>query len=344
MDLCLALLVYEIQRCIDKAKTAKEDTLASQLDESQTSEAEKAGKNHWKFYFYVAGPACCDLLATSLMNIGLLYIQASVWQMLRGSMVLFSSIFCAFILKRPHYPYMWWSVLGIVIALSIVGFAAVASTGVGKAGVTPGQVAMAIALTVGSQLIQASQIVVEDFLLHDMTCSPVLIVGLEGMWGTIITCVLFLPIIQNMKGPEGNGIHEDTLDTFLMIKNNTVLIVFVIIYVIVILLYNVTGMFVTNITSAVVRTILEGLRTLCIWIVQLIIYYSTKNIEYGRHHPDIGESLTPWSAMQLAGFLLLFTGMLTYNKILRLPFFKYPSDAKPKVDVINDEPLLAKDN
>lgn len=344
VGMCLALVVYEIMRCLEKAKAQKEDTLASQLDESQTSEADKANKNHWKFYFYVAGPACCDLLATSLMNIGLLYIQASVWQMLRGSMVLFSSLFCAFILKRPHYPFMWWSVLGIVIALAIVGFAAVASTGVGKAGVTPGQVAMAIALTVGSQLIQASQIVVEDFLLHDMTCSPVLIVGLEGLWGTIITCTLFLPIIQNMTGPEGNGIHEDTLDTFLMIKNNTTLIVFVIFYVLVILFYNVTGMFVTNITSAVVRTILEGLRTLCIWVVQLIIYYTTKNTDYGHKHPDIGEALTPWSAMQLAGFLLLFTGMLTYNKILRLPFFTYPSDAKPKVDVINDEPLLAKDN
>ncbi|EAY08120.1 hypothetical protein TVAG_497440 [Trichomonas vaginalis G3] len=343
VGMCLALVVYEVQRCFEKAKTQKEDTLASQLDESQTSEADRGNKNHWKFYFYVAGPACCDLLATSLMNIGLLYIQASVWQMLRGSMVFFSSIFCAFILKRPHYPYMWWSVLFIIIALAIVGFAAVASTGVGKAGVTTGQVVMAIALTVGSQLIQASQIVVEDFLLHDLTCSPVLIVGLEGMWGTIITCALFLPIIQNMKGPEGNGIHEDTLDTFIMIKNNTVLIIFVIFYVLVILLYNVTGMFVTNITSAVVRTILEGLRTLCIWIVQLIIYYAAPR-SYFNKHPDIGEALTPWSAMQLAGFLLLFTGMLTYNKILRMPFFKYPTDGQPKVDVINDEPLIAKDN
>ena len=346
IGMCLALVVYELQKCFEKKKPknyAENDTLASQVDESVISEVDRR-KDEWKFYFYVAAPACCDLVATSLMNVGLLYIEASVWQMLRGSMVLFSSIFCAFILKRPHYPYMWWSVLGIVVALTIVGVAAVSSTGVGKAGASQGQVIMAIFLTVGSQIIQASQIVVEDFLLHDMTCSPVLIVGLEGLWGTIVTCTLFLPIIQNVGGTEGNGIHEDTLDTFQMIGNNAVLVVFVIIYIIVILLYNVTGMFVTNITSAVVRTILEGLRTLCIWVVQLILYYAMKPTTYGQQHPDIGEPWTPWSWMQLAGFLLLFTGMLVYNKIVRVPLFEYPDDKPvPRSEVINDEPLLAKD-
>lgn len=346
IGMCLALVVYEVQRCFTKSNPEEsKDTLASQLDESAVSEAQKS--SHWKMYFYVAGPACCDLLATSLMNIGLLYIQASVWQMLRGSMVLFSSIFCAFILKRPHYPFMWWAVLMIIIALTVVGVAAVSSTGVGKAGVTQGQVIMAIFLTVGSQLIQASQIVVEDFLMHDMTASPILVVGLEGLWGTIITMAVFLPIIQNIgsAADEGNGVHEDSIDTLIMIGNSPVLLAFVIVYVIVILLYNVTGMFVTNITSAVVRTILEGLRTLCIWIVQLIIYYSIRNIDYGHKHPELGEPWNEWSWMQLAGFLLLFTGMLVYNKIIRLPWFKYPEDvaAPPHSEVINDEPLIAKD-
>ena len=344
VGMCLALVVYEIQKALDKKKKqANENNLASQIEDSIASEVHKdAGE--WRFYFYVAAPACCDLVATSLMNVGLLYIEASVWQMLRGSMVLFSSIFCAFILKRPHYPFMWWSVLFICIALCVVGFAAVASTGVGKQGATQGQVVMAILLTVGSQLIQASQIVVEDFLLHDMTCSPILIVGLEGMWGTIITCTLFLPVIQNIGGEEGSGIHEDTIDTFQMIGNNGILILFVIIYVLVILIYNVTGMFVTNITSAVVRTILEGLRTLCIWVVQLILYYSMQNTKFGREHPDIGEPWTPWSWLQLSGFLLLFTGMLVYNKIIRVPIFKYPEENVPKIEPINDEPLISKDN
>lgn len=341
IGMLLALVVYEVKRCLDKRKKHQSNELMSYEDNSQQSQPQTSNK---KLYFVCAVPASCDLLATSLMNIGLLYIQASVWQMLRGSMVLFSSIFCAFILKRPHYPFMWWAVLMVTVALGIVGFSSVASTGVGKAGVSQGKVIMAILLVVGSQLIQASQIVLEDFLMHDLTASPILIVGLEGLWGTIITCCVFLPITQftgNVSN-EGNGVHEDTLDTFKMIGNSPTLAIFVIIYVFVILLYNVTGMFVTKITSAVVRTILEGLRTLCIWVVQLIIFYSIQNTKYGHEHPTLGEEWNIWSWMQLSGFLLLFTGMLVYNRIIEVPIFKYPpkENAQQPKNEVDDQPLI----
>jgi hypothetical protein len=288
----------------------------------------------------VGAPACCELLATGLMNIGLLYIDASVWQMLRGAMVLFSAIFCAFFLKRPHFAYMWWSVLLVLIALVVVGVAAVLSgNGLAKSGTTQGQVIMAIFLTVGAQVIQALQVVIEDLLMHDLTASPVLIVGLEGFWGTLITSFVVMPIIQftGNVGNEGNGIHEDTVDTFKMIGNSGFLVGFVILYAFVILAYNVFGMFTTNVTSAVVRTILEGLRTLCIWVVELILYYALKDHKYGQQHPEVGEEWNIWSVMQLAGFLLLFTGLLLYNKILRVPFMKYPDDVdeQPRQPEIN---------
>ncbi|OHT17065.1 hypothetical protein TRFO_41338 [Tritrichomonas foetus] len=345
IGMLLALVVYEVQRIFQNRKRRQQQGLIT--DDSLASIGRNDShdsKAHIKMYFYVAAPASCDLLATALSNIGLLSIQASVWQMLRGSMVLFSSIFCAFILKRPHFPYMWWSVLLVTVALVIVGAAAVSSTGVGKAGVSASSVTIAIFLTIGAQLIQASQIVVEDFLMHDLTASPILIVGLEGLWGTILTCSIFLPITQfAFKGmEEGNGVHEDTMDTFAMIGNSSILIVFVIFYVLVILVYNVMAMFVTNITSAVVRTILEGLRTLCIWIVQLIIFYAIRGKDYGNQHPELGEEWNKWSWMQLAGFLLLFTGMLLYNRILELPVFKYPP--KPGENKgIEDTPLIVEE-
>ena len=341
----LALVVYEIQRCFQKKKKNNQtfneiESLAS----LNNSEGKNKGPSHFKMYFYVAGPACCDLLATALSNIGLLSINASVWQMLRGSMVLFSSIFCAFILKRPHFPYMWWSVLIITIALIIVSVSIVANTGVSKAGVSTSRVVGAIFITVLAQVVQATQVVVEDFLMHDMTAPPILIVGLEGMWGMIITCILFIPVTQfafsSME--EGNGVHEDTLDTFVMIKNSKVLIAFVIVYILVILAYNITAMYVTNITSAVMRTILEGLRTLCIWIVQLIIFYAIQGTKYGNEHPSLGEEWSKWSYMQMAGFLLLFTGMLLYNRIIEIPLFKYPP--KPGESLPVDEtPFLEED-
>ncbi|KAH0793158.1 putative integral membrane protein [Histomonas meleagridis] len=291
-------------------------------------------KNRIKFYLGCSLPAICDLCATSLSNVQLLYINASVWQMLRGSMVIFSSLFCAFILKRPHYPYMWWSILGVVIALTIVGIACVMSTGAGVAGVSQSKTIMAIFLVIVAQLIQATQLVIEDFILHDCDTHPLQLVGLKGTWGFIFCTSIAMPTVQFLGGDEGNGVHEDIVDTFTMIGNNTFILTFVVLYCLFILFYNVGGMLVINVYSAVHRTILEGLRTVCIWIVQLIIFYTTGNYK-------LGEEWNAWSLMQLAGFFLLFTSTLMYNKILRLPFFKYPDEPlKETQESINSQPLL----
>jgi hypothetical protein len=91
-------------------------------------------------------------------------------------------------------------------------------------------------------------------------------------------------------------------------------------------------MLVTNITNAVMRTITESLRTACIWVAQLILFYSIQNSEYGHHHPTLGESWSVWSWLQLMGFGLLITGMLAYNQTIRLPFFEYEENQKEGPD------------
>lgn len=330
MGMTLSLLAYVLLRGRD-AKEHSENPLYSAED----AKPPPSLKSKFKFYFACSLPALCDLTATSLMNVQLLYINASVWQMLRGSMVIFSSIFCAFILKRPHYPYMWWSIVGVVCALTVVGSAAVCSSGAGKEGVSQSKTIMAVFLTILAQLVQATQLVIEDFILHDLETHPLQLVGLKGFWGFVLCSTICLPAVQFLKGEEGNGIHEDLLDTFHMMGDNPVLLAFVILYIFFILFYNIGGMLVINVFSAVHRTILEGLRTLCIWSVQLIIFYSLKgNDKYG----DVGEEWNRWSFMQLAGFSLLFTSTLLYNKIIKLPCFSYPGE-NPQ-NVINDEPLV----
>jgi hypothetical protein len=329
VGMTLALIVYETQRFIKYRE--RQNALAS-------ADQPPASGSHCKFYVYVGAPALFDLVATALSHIGLLFIEASVWQMLRGSMVLFSLVFCSFILKRPHFPYMWYSVLVIVIALAIVGVSSVAATGIGKAGVTSGEIALAIIVTIAAQVVQAGQIVVEEFLLHDMVAAPTFIVGLEGLWGTVLTWAIFIPAVSVIPGQEGGGIHEDIKDTFVMMKNSGMIVAFVVIYVFVILFYNVTGMMVTQQSSAVVRTILEALRTLCIWVVEIALHYGLANTQFGWTHPDLGEELTPWSVLEFAGFMLFVTGMLVYNRVIELPIFRYPP---PKPVEPEGDPLIS---
>lgn len=108
-----------------------------------------------------------------------------------------------------------------------------------------------------------------------------------------------------------------------MIKNNPKIILADFFYACAILMYNMSAMFVTNYTSAVVRAILEGIRCACIWITNLFIHYVIAPGD-GR----FGERWTDWSYLQLCGFVFLVEGMLVYNGFVRLSCLGYEENSE----------------
>lgn len=251
--------------------------------------------------------------------------------MLRGSMVIFSALFSKFFLKRELHASHWIGVCTVAFALLVVAFSALMPGGDAPASsssmssgsespVTTTQMAIGCVLVVVAQIIQASQIVVEEFLLHEIDLHAVLIVGLEGLWGGL-SCSLLLIAINFVPPPIG----EDVLDTLYMLFHNGKILGTGFAYALAILAYNMFGMYVTQTTSAVIRTILEGLRCACIWITDLFIHYViTKD-------PKFGEKWTQWSYLQLCGFLFLLLGMFVYNGIIRIEGLYYaPKKVEPK--------------
>jgi drug/metabolite transporter (DMT)-like permease len=325
-----AMIFYFISRAF---VTPSEQVVKTILDDAP----QMPKHSNLLLYLLLGIPAVCDLLGTALMSIGLLYLSASVWQMLRGALTVFSALLHAFVLKRPQRNFMWAGVILVTLALVIVGFAAVTANGIGTSDVSSGLVILAIVLTVVAQLFRAVQVIAEDYFVHDAEISSYLIVGVEGMWGLVLTIAVFLPICQNVGNlnDEGNGVHEDSLDTITMLGNFPTLIGLSVGYLVGILGLNVCGMLVTEITNAVLRTIVESMRTMCVWLAQLILYYALKNTDYGHKHPTIGEKWTVSSFMELSGFLLLVTGMFVYNRSIELWFLKYdegagiPEDKEP---------------
>lgn len=318
MGMLSCLIVYEIGRCMKKAKKADAEALVPQ---------EESDAQHWKNYIYVGAPAMCDLVATSLMNIGLFFLDASIWQMLRGSMVIFSAIMSILFLKKKYYGYHWTGIslvfAGLII-VSISSFMKEAPEDPSKHKSTPAEITMSICLVVGAQIIQASQIVIEEFLLHNFKAAATLIVGLEGLWGGIIgaLCLVAVQFTSTKSALVATVFHEDTLDTFAMLKNSTPLMVLIVFYILAILFYNMFGMMVTQTFSAVYRTIMEAVRTMCIWIVNIIIYFFDKN------H---GEKIEFASLIELIGFVVLLWGNFTFNKVLRYKCFYY-EDQEPKTE------------
>ena len=63
------------------------------------------------------------------------------------------------------------------------------------------------------QCVQAAQLTFEDFFMADMSVAPLKIVGVEGLFGSIIMVAVLLPLVSVFPGSDGSGLHEDTLDT-----------------------------------------------------------------------------------------------------------------------------------
>lgn len=57
-------------------------------------------QSEWKQTLMLAIPTAFDLVATVLMNVGLLSVTASVYQMMRGAEMLFAALFAVVFLRR----------------------------------------------------------------------------------------------------------------------------------------------------------------------------------------------------------------------------------------------------
>ena len=172
-----------------------------------------------------------------------------------------------------------------------------------------GKMVLGIGLIVAGQFCNAVQMIVEEIYLKKRSLEPLLVVGMEGLWGSLIMCFVVLPIIYFIPGDD-NGSYENAIDALYMIKNSWSLALLIVGYWLSIAFYNFFGLSVAKSLTSVHRTLIDALRTMAVWGVQLVIYY--------RFSRDLGEDWNQYSWLELAGFLLLLCGTLIYNSILKV--------------------------
>jgi drug/metabolite transporter (DMT)-like permease len=157
----------------------------------------------------LALPAICDILATTLMNAGLLMVAASIYQMTRGALVLFVGLFSVLFLRRTLHLYQWLSLVGVVTGVALVGLAGVIDpdtrakaassvTGLVTAAMDDDESAAALAailgvvLIAGAQIFTATQFVLEEWILERSAIDPINVVGWEGLFGLAVTLIIML--------------------------------------------------------------------------------------------------------------------------------------------------------
>ncbi|KAK5664289.1 hypothetical protein OQA88_507 [Cercophora sp. LCS_1] len=265
----------------------------------------------------LALPATCDICGTTLMNVGLLLVAASIYQMTRGALVLFVGLFSVVFLRRKLHLFQWLSLVGVMTGVAIVGLAGAIQpdkkpghvgseaphsnmTDLGSDAV---KVIIGVLMIAGAQIFTATQFVLEEWILERSAIEPIRVVGWEGLFGFSITLlgmvVLHLAVGRTEAGRYG---PFDMMEGWRQFWEYRPVFISSILIMISIGGFNFFGLSVTRSVSATSRSTIDTCRTLFIWIVSL----------------GLGWETFKW--LQVVGFALLVYFTFLFNGIVQPPF------------------------
>ncbi|CAG8762674.1 17656_t:CDS:2, partial [Cetraspora pellucida] len=235
------------------------------------------------FLFWL--PTMCDIMGTTFMNVGLIYTSASVYQMLRGAVVLFTGSFSVLFLRRRLYPYHWFSLILVVLGVSIVGMSSVLFPpvklvapidAIPDLGIPVETTDNSIEAMVGvffvvfAQLFTATQFVIEERIMEKYRVRPVLAVGLEGIFG-LSTVIVGMFILHFLFGKTHPGGYFDISVGFSQLINYRIIWISAISICFSIAFFNFFGLSVTRIISATARSTIDTSRIVFVWMVSLFL-------------------------------------------------------------------------
>jgi drug/metabolite transporter (DMT)-like permease len=261
--------------------------------------------------FLLAIPACCDIAGTTLMNVGLLFVAASIYQMTRGALVLFVGLFSVIFLKRVLHAFHWFALFIVVIGVGIVGLAGAIfkdpapedrikdteAVVQGLKDLSPVVSSIiGVLLIAFAQIFTATQFVVEESLLEKYSLEPLKVVGWEGVFGFVVTAVLMV-VLHFTIGvtPGGQYGYFDAVEGWKEITSYPPVFFSSLAIMVSIGGFNFFGISVTRTISATARSIIDTCRTLFIWIVSLALHWES------------------FKWLQIVGFALLVYGTFLFN-------------------------------
>ncbi|RLV91946.1 Solute carrier family 35 member F6 [Spathaspora sp. JA1] len=325
-------LVYYLVYKVGQSKRRGEYVRLNEQEEGQTEEIKEISifSN-----IKLAIPAVCDLCGTTLLNIGLVYTPVSIYQMTRGTIVLFVAILSVIFLHRRISKLEWISLFFVTLGVGLVGLSGSNNSSESGTGTTTGLIIFGMFLIVLAEILQAFQFVVEEHILEKNKIIPLQLVYIEGFYGfSILLAVMILlnfiigfiqPAEQFQTSP------FNMVEAFSEVFFNRAVLLSSICIMISIAAFNYCGLSITHRISATARSTVDTCRTLLVWIVAI----------------SMGWETFQW--LQFTGFAVLVFGTLCFNGVLKPEEWKFipqglKSDFNPNqrlIDVVDeiDEPI-----
>ena len=263
--------------------------------------------------FVWAIPAMCDLLGTSTMYLGLTWTYAASFQMLRGSVIIFTGLLSVAFLGSKLKLHQWIGMFAVVVGLVIVGigdyvyFSPSASEHLQKETVLAGDLLIVLA-----QGIAAVQMTVEEKIIKKYQVPALQGVGWEGIFGFSVLVILLFPMYfipwhlpASQDFWQDTKRFEDSIDGLYQISNSPFLLLATLGLIVSIAFFNFSGLTVTKTMSATTRMVLDSVRTIFIWAFSLIVQWQQ------------------FEPLQPIGYAILFTGTCIYYDLIFMPLFRW---------------------
>ncbi|KAI3637442.1 hypothetical protein MIR68_004091 [Amoeboaphelidium protococcarum] len=247
-------------------------------------------------------PTVCDIIATTLVNVGLLAVAASVYSMLRGSVVIFTGAL-SFLILRVKLPLNCViALLAVMVGVTLVGLAPWLFQDAIDDAQTQHQSflnpAIGVLFIICAQLSAALQFVIEEKILVNYSAPPIKLIGLEGTFG-LLTLLLLMPLFHVTFGKDTGGYFDlvtgyEQLVSYPKIWGSSIGCA------VSVALFNCFGLNVTRFISATSRTTIDTCRTLFIWLISLAL------------------SWEDFIWLQVIGFALMIYGTFVFNGVMPL--------------------------
>lgn len=285
--------------------------IKKEQDEEQTQFKEGFKKLDAPILIYSI-PCIFDIISASLLNISLLGLSTSTFQMLRGGVILFTCLFSILILRRKIRNYQYFGIFLTLIGIIIVGL----STMINSSSSSKSQRTTSI-YSIGILILGLSftslQFIYEERILDKYNTHPLQLLGYESIFGLVILGIILI-IMQNIRcedtflegicseNEKGELNIENSLLAIRQILSETSMIFYVIGQTITISVMNLAGVYISKYASSASRSIIGSSKSLIIWMFFIFI--------------EVNSYREYFSALQLLGFLIIVIANMVYNRLI----------------------------
>lgn len=289
----------------------------SHFDEVRES-AKKLQRSTSVGFFKLGLGGFLDTFGSGMQMLSIMLLPTSIWQMLRNGTVIFVVLFTIFYLKQKIPRHQWLAVGILMVGFLIVGYASSIKVKPDSLKEGEGNAILGVIILLISLGFIGFQFTYQEKLAMDYEFDPKRLIGAESVIGALSIFTLYF-VTSAIKCPnEGLCGNNPTFDDpsvamTQMLNNNTIKFWFIVI-IFSIMIFNLTGLYLTKKVSSMFRIIVDSIRTILVWVIS--IYMGLEDFGWSRFY------------FQMPGFLLLVLGNLIFNEIIVIRFCGFDSELR----------------